>query len=124
MKFDNDNTGIIFEKQIKQELVGTGNITENGQTQRVAMIKADLPDGTTVRDVFVYIGRLWDNPSGAPNAPQFTGVYGKESGKKKFAAWANETEKGKWLSLKLTDDNSPGHSSRSSGDTSDIDVPF
>ena len=117
MEYDNDDTGVVFEKQHNQDLEGTGQVTENGERQRIAMIKADLPDGSTVRDIFVYVGRLWDNPSGAPNAPQFTGLYGEKS----IAAWANETEKGRRFNIKLTN-KIDSQSQKTPGENSELHI--
>ena len=64
MEYDNTNTGAIFNSNSDQLiLVGTGSLNDEGETKRIAMIKDVMPDGTTIRDIYVKVGRLWDNNS-------------------------------------------------------------
>ncbi len=106
MEYDNTNTGAIFNSSSDQiKLVGTGSLNDEGETKRIAMVKDVMPDGTTIRDIYVKVGRLWDNNSDTPNAPAFTGVAEISSGEKRVAAWVKQTEKGNILSMKLTDKN-------------------
>ena len=60
MEYDNTNTGAIFNSNSDQLiLVGTGSLNDEGETKRIAMIKDVMPDGTTIRDIYVKVGRLW-----------------------------------------------------------------
>ena len=106
MEYDNTNTGAIFNSKSDQLiLVGTGSLNDEGETKRIAMVKDVMPDGTTIRDIYVKVGRLWDNNSDTPNAPTFTGVAETSSGEKRVAAWVKQTEKGNILSMKMTEKN-------------------
>tara|TARA_R100000664_G_scaffold34097_1_gene53968 strand:+ start:2107 stop:2490 length:384 start_codon:yes stop_codon:yes gene_type:complete len=127
MEYDNNNTGAIFKNSSDHmELVGTGSLNDEGDDKRIAMIKDVMPDGTTIRDVYVKIGRLWDNSSDKPNAPQFTGLAEISSGEKRVAAWVKQTEKGNILSLKLTDKIQNANHTQSSVDKTlgSDDIPF
>ena len=127
MEYDNNNTGAIFKKSSDHmELVGTGSLNDEGDDKRIAMIKDVMPDGTTIRDIYVKIGRLWDNSSDKPNAPQFTGLAEISSGEKRVAAWVKQTEKGNILSLKLTDKIQNANHTQSSVDKTlgSDDIPF
>ena len=127
MEYDNTNTGAIFKNSSDHmELVGTGSLNDEGDDKRIAMIKDVMPDGTTIRDVYVKIGRLWDNSSDKPNAPQFTGLAEISSGEKRVAAWVKQTEKGNILSLKLTDKIQNANHTQSSVDKTlgSDDIPF
>jgi len=127
MEYDNTNTGAIFKNSSDQmELVGTGSLNDEGDDKRIAMIKDVMPDGTTIRDVYVKIGRLWDNSSDKDNAPQFTGVAEISSGEKRVAAWVKQTERGNILSLKLTDKIQNANHTQSSVDKTigSDDIPF
>ena len=127
MEYDNKNTGAIFKNSSDQmELVGTGSLNDEHDDKRIAMIKDVMPDGTTIRDVYVKIGRLWDNSSDKPNAPQFTGLAEISSGEKRVAAWVKQTEKGNILSLKLTDKIQNANHTQSSVDKTlgSDDIPF
>ena len=108
------------------ELVGTGSLNDEGDDKRIAMIKDVMPDGTTIRDIYVKIGSLWDNSSDKDNAPQFTGVAEISSGEKRVAAWVKQTERGNILSLKLTDKIQNANHTQSSVDKTlgSDDIPF
>tara|TARA_X000001382_G_scaffold66138_2_gene45931 strand:+ start:973 stop:1356 length:384 start_codon:yes stop_codon:yes gene_type:complete len=127
MEYDNKNTGAIFKNSSDQmELVGTGSLNDEHDDKRIAMIKDVMPDGTTIRDIYVKIGRLWDNSSDKDNAPQFTGVAEISSGEKRVAAWVKQTERGNILSLKLTDKIQNANHTQSSVDKTlgSDDIPF
>ena len=62
-----------------------------------------LPFGAKIRDIYLKVGRLWDNESANPDAPTFTGVCQTLTGEKRVAVWFRETENiGIVLSMKLT----------------------
>ena len=121
MEYDN-NTGVVFDKKSAQKLLGTGNLTEDGKSKRICMVEDVMQDGQTIRDIYVNIGRLWENNSDNQNAPQFTGLCKTSNGEKRLAAWVKETEKGKLISLKLTDKNE-NQSNRSTDDELDFTEP-
>ena len=101
MEYDNNNTGVVFERKNAQQLVGTGNLTEDGKSKRIAIIEDVMPDGRTIRDIYVNVGRLWDNNNENPNAPQFTGLCETSNGEKRIAAWVKDTENGKIFLIQL-----------------------
>ena len=123
MEYDNNNTGVVFDKKSAQNLVGTGNLTEDGNSKRIAMIEDVMPDGRTIRDIYVNVGRLWENTNDNPNAPQFTGLCETSNGEKRLAAWVKETEKGKIVSLKLTEKNE-NQSNTADDDSHFTEPPF
>ena len=125
MEYDNTNTGAIFNSNSDQLiLVGTGSLNDEGETQRIAMIKDVMPDGTTIRDIYVKVGRLCDNNSDTPNAPTFTGVAEISSGEKRVAAWVKQTEKGNILSMKLTEKNAMSSDNGVDKSIQDDEIPF
>ena len=124
MEYDNNNTGVVFNKKSAQELVGTGTLTEDGKSKRIAMIEDVMPDGRTIRDIYVNVGRLWDNNNDNPNAPQFTGLCGISNGEKRIAAWVKETERGRIISLKLTEKNETKSDTPSDDDSDFTEPPF
>ena len=127
MEYDNNNTGAIFQnKSDVLKLVGTGSLNDEGDDKRIAMLKDVMPDGTTIRDVYVKVGRLWDNNNekGTPNAPQFTGVCSISSGEKRVAAWVKQTERGTILSMKLTEKNSNGSNNTLDNPDDSSEIPF
>ena len=125
MEYDNTNTGAIFQTSGDQLiLVGTGSLNDEGETKRIAMIKDVMPDGTTIRDIYVKVGRLWDNNSETPNAPTFTGVAETSSGEKRVAAWVKQTEKGNILSMKMTDKNALPADNGVDKQVEDDEIPF
>ena len=125
MEYDNTNTGAIFNSNSDQLiLVGTGSLNDEGETKRIAMIKDVMPDGTTIRDIYVKVGRLWDNNSDTPNGPTFTGVAEISSGEKRVAAWVKQTEKGNILSMKLTEKNAMSSNNDVDNDDNSDEIPF
>ena len=125
MEYDNTNTGAIFNSNSDQLiLVGTGSMNDEGETKRIAMIKDVMPDGTTIRDIYVKVGRLWDINSDTPNAPTFTGVAEISSGEKRVAAWVKQTEKGNILSMKLTEKNAMSSDNGVDKSIQDDEIPF
>lgn len=125
MEYDNNNTGAIFSSKSDQLiLVGTGSLNDEGETKRIAMIKDVMPDGTTIRDIYVKVGRLWDNSSDTPNAPTFTGVAETSSGEKRVAAWVKQTEKGNILSMKMTEKNAMPGDNGVDKQVEDDEIPF
>ena len=104
MQYDTTNTGAIFTKMSDYlELIGTGFLDDEGEDKRIIMTADTLPDGTKIRDIYLKVGRLWDNERANPDAPTFTGVCQTSTGEKRVAAWFRETENnGIVLSMKLT----------------------
>ena len=121
MQYDTTNTGAIFTKMSEYlELIGTGFLDDEGEDKRIIMTTDTLPDGTKIRDIYLKVGRLWDNESANPNAPTFTGVCQTSTGEKRVAAWFRETENnGIVLSLKLTSkrNSSEGNSAETNIET-------
>ena len=91
---NNDDLG-FGEETPTEDANLTGNLTEDGNNKRIAMIEDVMPDGRTIRDIYVNVGRLWDNNNDNPNAPQFTGLCETSNGEKRIAAWVKETERGR-----------------------------
>ena len=121
MQYDTTNTGAIFTKMSEYlELIGTGFLDDEGEDKRIIMTTDTLPDGTKIRDIYLKVGRLWDNESTNPNAPTFTGVCQTSSGEKRVAAWFRETENNAIvLSMKLTSkrNSSEGNSAETNIET-------
>ena len=124
MEYDNNNTGAIFTNNANVKLQGTGSIIDEGETKRICMTKDVMPDGTDVRDIYVKIGRLWDNKSDTPNAPTFTGVCETSTGEKRLAAWVKQTEKGAILSMKLSEKNEMQSNNTVDNSSESDEIPF
>ena len=74
MEYDNTNTGAVFQPN-NEELSGTGTLNDNGNESRVCVVKSTQKDGSVVRDIYMKVGRMWDNESSNGMAPQFTAIY-------------------------------------------------
>ena len=125
MEYSTNNTAAIFERKSEHlEIVGTGYFVDEGKDKRIIMTKDLMPDGTAVRDIYVKVGRLWDNNSDNPDAPKFTGVFETSSGEKRAATWVRETGKGVVLSIKLREKKDAQPYNSSDDATDFIEPPF
>ena len=122
MEYDNTNTGAVFQPN-GEELSGTGTLNDNGNENRIAVVKASSKDGSTVRDIYLKIGRMWENDSQNGMAPQFTGQIDLPSDNSRVAAWVKQGSYGTMLSLKLSPKQEQEQSSVDN-DTESDDIPF
>ncbi len=122
MEYDNTNTGAVFQPN-GEELSGTGTLNDKGNENRIAVVKASSKDGSTVRDIYLKIGRMWENDSQNGMAPQFTGQIDLPSDNSRVAAWVKQGSYGTMLSLKLSPKLEQEQSSVDNELESD-DIPF
>jgi|TARA_B100000073_G_scaffold231824_1_gene193662 hypothetical protein len=122
MEYDNTNTGAVFQPN-GEELSGTGTLNDKGNENRIAVVKASSKDGSTVRDIYLKIGRMWENDSQNGMAPQFTGQIDLPSDNSRVAAWVKQGSYGTMLSLKLSPKLEQEQSSVDNDLESD-DIPF
>ena len=122
MEYDNTNTGAVFQPN-GEELSGTGTLNDKGNENRIAVVKASSKDGSTVRDIYLKIGRMWENDSQNAMAPQFTGQIDLPSDNSRVAAWVKQGSYGTMLSLKLSPKLEQEQSSVDNDLESD-DIPF
>ena len=122
MEYDNTNTGAVFQPK-EESLAGTGTLNDMGTEQRIAIVKSTQKDGSTVRDIYVKVGRMWDNDSQHESAPNFTGSIDLDSNNNRVAAWVKEGSYGIMLSLKLSQKDKSEQSSVDIDIESD-DIPF
>ena len=102
-QYDNNNKGVLYmQTKTNLSLIGTGTLNDDGEEKRIAITRDTMPDGQVVRDVYVKVGRMWDNSSDNPSAPQISGVIGVNSGKR-IAAWLKDSKAGQILSLEVTE---------------------
>ena len=116
MEYDNTNTGAVWQAP-NAKLVGTGTLNDDGKENRICIVKEQQKDGKDVRDIYIKVGRMWDNDNPKENAPARTGQIDLSSGDKRIAAWIKTTDNGSMLSLNISEkqvDNS----------LSDDDIPF
>ncbi len=103
-QYDNNNKGVLYmQTKTNLSLIGTGTLNDDGEEKRIAITRDTMPDGQVVRDVYVKVGRMWDNSSDNPSAPQISGVIGVNSGEKRIAAWLKDSKAGQILSLEVTE---------------------
>lgn len=122
MEYDNTNTGAVFQPN-HEELSGTGTLNDNGNENRVCVVKSTQKDGSVVRDIYMKVGRMWDNESSNGMAPQFTGTIDLPSDNSRVAAWVKQGSYGIMLSLKLSPKQEQEQSSVDN-DTESDDIPF
>tara|TARA_B100001063_G_C16341278_1_gene346895 strand:- start:13 stop:381 length:369 start_codon:yes stop_codon:yes gene_type:complete len=122
MEYDNTNTGAVFQPN-NEELSGTGTLNDNGNESRICIVKSEQKDKSVVRDIYLKIGRMWDNDNSNGMAPQFTGSIDLPSDNSRVAAWVKQGSYGIMLSLKLSPKQEQEQSSVDNDIESD-DIPF
>jgi len=111
-QYDDTDRGAIFKPKDTQQLVGSGKLNSNGQEEYHVFIKATLPDGRIIREIFKKVGVLFENENPNPKAPHLSGDYED----RRIAVWFAKSQSGlDYMDAKIGDktpkpsivDNSP-----------------
>ena len=72
--YDNTNTAAIFTiDHDKSKLVGAGKWDDEGSNKRIVLVKETYPDGNEHRELYVKVGRLYENNITSENSPKYSG---------------------------------------------------
>lgn len=106
-KFDDKNTGILFNNTEKWELSKQGKINIDGESHRIIGISRLNKDKEPILDIYRSIGTLKQNQNKqTENHPDSKGVINKISndGTKIISGWKKVSEQGnQYTSLSLRD---------------------
>ena len=117
-QYDNNNKGVLYmQTKTNLSLIGTGTLNDDGEEKRIAITRDTMPDGQVVRDVYVKVGRMWDNSSDNPSAPQI-------SGEKRIAAWLKDSKAGQILSLEVSEKRTSTDQNNVDKELQDDEIPF
>ena len=125
--YDNTNTAAIFTiDHDKSKLVGAGKWDDEGSNKRIVLVKETYPDGNEHRELYVKVGRLYENNITSENSPKYSGPISTDRGEKRIACWQKETARGTVLSMKIEEKRQPALPEKEEHVDEEIDdrVPF
>jgi len=126
--YDNTNTAVLFAPdESKTRLVGQGKWNDNSFDKKIVLIKETFPNGDEAREVYVKVGRLYENEQTTDKHPKYSGPISTDRGDMRMAAWQKETASGtSLLSLKMEEKRQPAlpEENRSVDVDDDDVVPF
>ena len=100
-QYDDTDRGAIFKPKDNQLLVGSGKLNSNGQEEYHVFVKATLPDGRVIREIFKKVGVLFENENPHPKAPHLSGPYED----RRIAVWFAKSQSGlDYMDAKIGDD--------------------
>lgn len=118
-QYDDTNRGAFFAPRENNVLVGQGKLNNNGAEEYHVIVKATLPSGKVIREVYKKVGVLFENESQNPKAPHLSGDYED----RRLAIWFATSQAGNdYMDAKVSDKTANGSpqsftgSSNQSGD--------
>jgi hypothetical protein len=102
-QYDDTDRGAMFAPRENNVLVGQGKLNNNGAEEYHVIVKATLPSGKVIREVYKKVGVLFENDSQNPKAPHLSGDYED----RRLAIWFATSQSGKdYMDAKISDKTS------------------
>lgn len=99
-QYDDTNRGALFPPRDNNVLVGQGKLNNNGNEEYHVIVKATLPSGKVIREVYKKVGVLFENDNQNPKAPHLSGDYED----RRLAIWFATSQSGKdYMDAKIGD---------------------
>lgn len=99
-QYDDTNRGAFFAPRDNNVLVGQGKLNNNGDEEYHVIVKATLPSGKVIREVYKKVGILFENESQNPKAPHLSGDYED----RRLAVWFATSQAGNdYMDAKISD---------------------
>ena len=99
-QYDDTNRGALFPPRENNVLVGQGKLNNNGNEEYHVIVKATLPSGKVIREVYKKVGVLFENDNQNPKAPHLSGDYED----RRLAIWFATSQAGKdYMDAKIGD---------------------
>lgn len=106
-QYDDTNRGAFFAPRDNNVLVGQGKLNNNGDEEYHVIVKATLPSGKVIREVYKKVGILFENESQNPKAPHLSGDYED----RRLAVWFATSQAGNdYMDAKISDKTANGSS--------------
>ncbi len=104
-QYDDTNRGAFFAPRDNNVLVGQGKLNNNGDEEYHVIVKATLPSGKVIREVYKKVGILFENESQNPKAPHLSGDYED----RRLAVWFATSQAGNdYMDAKISDKTANG----------------
>lgn len=104
-QYDDTNRGAFFAPRDNNVLVGQGKLNNNGDEEYHVIVKATLPSGKVIREVYKKVGILFENESQNPKAPHLSGDYED----RRLAVWFATSQAGNdYMDAKVSDKTANG----------------
>ena len=99
-QYDDTNRGALFPPRENNVLVGQGKLNNNGAEEYHVIVKATLPSGKVIREVYKKVGVLFENDNQNPKAPHLSGDYEG----RRLAVWFATSQAGQdYMDAKIGD---------------------
>ena len=99
-QYDDTDRGAFFTPKENNVLVGQGKLNSNGNEDYHVIVKATLPSGRVIREVYKKVGILFENQSDNPKAPHLSGDYED----RRLAVWFATSQAGNdYMDAKISD---------------------
>ena len=104
-QYDDTNRGAFSAPRDNNVLVGQGKLNNNGDEEYHVIVKATLPSGKVIREVYKKVGILFENESQNPKAPHLSGDYED----RRLAVWFATSQAGNdYMDAKISDKTANG----------------
>jgi len=102
-QYDDTDRGAFFAPRENNVLVGQGKLNSNGNEEYHVIVKATLPSGKVIREIYKKVGVLFENQSENPKAPHLSGDYED----RRLAIWFATSQAGNdYMDAKVSDKTS------------------
>jgi len=120
--YDNTDSGAAFKPFPEQALILQGSVDNEGNDERIALIKTITKGGTKLIEIYEKVGVMFVNNTNNEKAPQYTGPYKG----RRIAAWKKTKDNLPYMSLKLSNQQEGSANSDTPKDRVDFndDIPF
>ena len=99
-QYDDTDRGAFFAPRENNVLVGQGKLNSNGNEEYHVIVKATLPSGKVIREIYKKVGVLFENQSDNSKAPHLSGDYEE----RRLAIWFATSQAGNdYMDAKVSD---------------------
>ena len=99
-QYDDTNRGAFFHPKPNNTFIGSGKLNVDGDEEYHVIVKAILPSGKVIREVYKKVGVLFENDNQNPKAPHLSGDYED----RRLAIWFATSQAGKdYMDAKIGD---------------------
>jgi len=102
--YDNTNRGAAFKPFDDQKFILQGKLDIDGKEYPIVVMQMTSKNGNKRLEVYQKMGAIFEEKEkSSENAPDYSGPLDMISGNLQMAGWKGQSEKGHYLSLKVSE---------------------
>lgn len=122
--YDNTDRGAAFVPFPNQKFILQGKIDNQGNEERIVLIRTESRSGEPMIEVYQKVGVLFPNKSDNENAPHYTGPMYDNA--RRIAAWKKQKDGKNYMTISLSNYESQNSNEESEVSKRDLNdkIPF